>query len=137
FVVAGKTDATDGSRRHLGAAGRQGIQHDLTVRVSGRAEEQSRAKFATGYDQGTRHPKFSIATVRSAALPRTHDLDRIAGLEGRLLPMRPRDDATVERDRDTALGGVDRLLLEQSRKRRDGQCLVHAVDANAWCDSRL
>src|ERR1700680_3199383 len=66
--------------------------------------------------------------MRSTTLARAHDLDIVAGLEGRLRPGGARDDSAVERDRDAALRDVDRLLFQQGRQRRRDQRFVRAVD---------
>src|SRR5262245_1165291 len=67
----------------------------------------------------------------STALEGAHDLDAVAGVQRGLRPSGARHDRAVERDRDAALPGIDRLLLEQGGQRRRAQRLVLAVDTDA------
>src|SRR5262249_60357415 len=80
------------------------------------------AKLAAGDNQGIRH----ISSL--AALTGTYDLDAIACAQLRLEPRRTRHDGAVDGDCDSALAGIDRLLLEQRGKRRNHQWLGFTVD---------
>src|SRR5262245_9685901 len=66
-----------------------------------------------------------------AALAGANDFDVVTGAEPGLRPRRAWDDGTVERDRNSALAGIDRLLLQECRQRRGGERLVLAVHSDA------
>src|ERR1700687_1342944 len=66
----------------------------------------------------------------SAALPRAHDLDAVAGMQRRHRPGRGRHHGAVERHRNAALSGVQRLRGQQGFERGGGKRLVLAVDAD-------
>src|SRR5262245_23076720 len=71
-----------------------------------------------------------MGSLLSAALAGAHDFDAVAGFERGLAPRRARHDRPVERYRDAALRGIDRLFLKQSGQGRGAQDLVLAVDPN-------
>src|SRR5262249_61208317 len=89
------------------------------------------AKLAAGDNQGIRH----ISSL--AALTGTYDLDAIACAQLRLEPRRTRHDGAVDGDCDSALAGIDRLLLEQRGKRRNHQWLGFTVDPDVRRRCRL
>src|SRR3954465_11477485 len=66
----------------------------------------------------------------SAALPGAHYLDAVIRFERGRRPSSARDHRSIERDRDAALAGIDRLLIQQNGERRSGEWLALPVDVN-------
>src|SRR5262245_1260859 len=78
-----------------------------------------------------------ICSNSSTALTGANDLDAVAGAQLGLRPSGARDDRAVDRHRNSALPGVDRLFLQQCRQGRGGERLVLAVDTDARLASGL
>src|SRR5207342_2919881 len=123
LVFAGEADAPDRGRNHLGPARGDGVEHELAVWIAGRPEEQARAEFAAGNDEGIGHFEYS-----STALAGAHDLDAVARPKRRLRPSRPWNDGAIDGDRNSALAGVDCFFLQQRGERPRDEWLVLPVD---------
>src|SRR6516164_8070440 len=71
-----------------------------------------------------------LTQILLTALARAHDLDTVAGRKPRRRPGGARDHSAVERDRNATLPGVDGFFGQQRLKRRRGERLALAIDAD-------
>src|SRR5712671_4277164 len=130
LVFTGEADAPDRGRHHLGPTRGDGVEHELAVWIAGRPEEQARAEFAAGNDEGIGHFECS-----STALAGTHDLNTVARLKRRLRPSRAWNDGAIDGNRNSALAGVDSFFLQQRGERPRDEWLVLPVDTDARLSS--